>query len=101
MLDVNVLFNVQGDFRATSETLLMKSDDIASSGTTGTITFATKADNPDVGNGLITATLLEGADYVRSSVSTNNEASVVISGYQTSCFNFDGKYQNFRVRGNV
>ena len=46
-IDINVMFKVTGDFMATSETEMIKTEDIASSGTMTTITFATKADDPE------------------------------------------------------
>ena len=75
---VNVMFTVTGDFIATSETELTKPANITGDATTGTVTFATKADSPNGVDGLITATILDGANYVRSDTSSENETSVVI-----------------------
>ena len=76
---VNVLFEVQGDFIGASETNnSTKPAVIANTGTTGTVSFVTKADVTDGVDGLISATILDGTDYVRSNTATENETSAVI-----------------------
>ena len=76
---VNVQFEVRGDFIGASETNnSTKPAVIANTGTTGTVSFETKADAIDGADGLITATILDGNDYVKSNTAAENEASVVI-----------------------
>ena len=79
-IDVDVIFNVEGNFIATSETNLTKTVTFTPNGNlTQVVTFATKADNPDTDdNGLMTATLVAGPGYNLSDTSTNRTASIAI-----------------------
>ena len=76
------MFTVDGDFIATSEVtsqaVITKPANITGTETTGTVTFATKPDAPDEDDGLITATILDGSNYVRSNTASENETSAVI-----------------------
>ena len=79
--DVNVQFSVNNeDFIAASETSLMKTETITSTGDAFvTISLETKADDPDGDDyGEVTATLMDGENYVLSSTDSERTASVVV-----------------------
>ena len=79
-INVEVIFNVEGNFIATSESNLTKAVTFTPNGNlTQSVTFATKTDNPDTDdNGLMTATLVAGPGYNLSDTSTNRMASIAI-----------------------
>ena len=78
---INVVFSFDDEnFIAASETEMTKTETITSTGAKTTrFTFSTKADNPDGNtNGLVTATLVEGAGYALPATVADRSASIVI-----------------------